>query len=117
MTIDDLLVEAQGALHQIWFVRGLTVADRTHATVTTRLFQVSDFFVQVFLGERSGRFSLALIGPTGRLYGRDREHGIWHRHPFEQPRDHEPTPEGMSSRPIEQFLTEIEQILLDNDLI
>ena len=117
MSIDDLLTEAQEAQEQIWFIRALNVAERTNATVTVRLSLTPDLFVQVFLSERSGRFSLALIGPTGRLYGRDREHGAWHRHPFEQPDHHEPTPEGISPRPIHQFLAEIEQILLDNDLI
>jgi len=38
-------------------------------------------------------------------------------HPFGQPHLHEPTPEGMSPQPIHQFLTEVETILLENDLI
>jgi hypothetical protein len=36
---------------------------------------------------------------------------------FEQPDHHEPTPEGMSPRPIHQFLAEVEQILVENNLI
>lgn len=117
MSIDDLLIEAQEAQQQIWLIRALNVAERTNATVTVRLSLTSDLFVQIFLSERSGRFSLALIGPAGRLYGRDREHGVWHRHPFEQPDHHEPTSEGMSPQPIHQFMAEVEQILLENDLI
>jgi hypothetical protein len=74
-------------------------------------------FVQLFYSRRSDRFSLALVGPTGRLYGRDRQHGQWHRHPFDDPTTHEPTPEGLSPQPIHQFLSEVEEILLDNELI
>ena len=76
-----------------------------------------DLFVQVFLSERSGRFSLVLVSPSGRLYGRDQEQGLWHRHPFGDADQHESTPEGMSSQPIIQFLTEVEEILVENELI
>jgi hypothetical protein len=37
--------------------------------------------------------------------------------PFEQPERHEPTPEGMSARPLTQFMEEVEEILIANDLI
>ena len=45
------------------------------------------------------------------------EHGTWHRHPFGQAEQHEPTPEGMSAQPLTQFMTEIEEILVVHDLI
>jgi len=77
----------------------------------------SDLFVQIFFSQRSGRCSLTLVGNAGRLYGRDRENGVWHRHPFGQPEKHEPTPEGMSPQPITQFLSEVGKILIENDLI
>lgn len=117
MKIDELLLQAREAEEQFWFVRALTMVERTNATVTVHFVLTPDLFVQVFLSERSGRFSLALIGPAGRLYGQDREHGRWHRHPFERPDDHDPAPKGISARPIHQFLSEVEQILIENDLI
>jgi hypothetical protein len=93
MKIDELLLQAHDAQDQFWFVRALALVDRTNVTVTIHFSLTSELFVQVFLSERSGRFSLVLVGPTGRLYGRDREHVVWHRHSFEQPDHHEPTPE------------------------
>jgi len=117
MSIDELLLDVQEAVGQTWFIRTFNVIEQTNATVSIHLSLASNLFVQIFLSERSGRFNLALIGPPGRLYGRDREHGVWHRHPFEHPDDHEPTPEGMSPRPVHQFLAEVEQILFENDLI
>jgi hypothetical protein len=41
----------------------------------------------------------------------------WHLHPFGQPEEHQPTPEGMSPRPATQFLTEVEKLLVDHGLI
>ena len=116
MTIDELLQEIHEVAH-LWFVSAVNVDERTDATVTVRLRLTPNLFVQVFCSERSDRFSLALVGPSGRIYGRDQEHGLWHRHPFANPDVHEPTPEGMSPQPVRQFLAEVEQILLEHNLI
>ena len=117
MTIDELLLEALAARDRFWFVQTLQIRERTDATVTLRFTIGPTLFVQVFFSQRSGRLSFALVGAAGRFYGRDREHGLWHRHPFGQPAQHEPTPEGMSAQPISQFLTEVEEILYAHDLI
>jgi hypothetical protein len=117
MTIDALVIEALAAKDRFWFVQTFKVIERTDATVTLHFIIDPGLFVQVFFSQRSGRLSFALISTSGRLYGRDREHGLWHRHPFEQPEQHEPTPTGMSPQPITQFLTEVEEILVKNDLI
>lgn len=117
MTIVELIVQALMASDQFWFVQEFKVIEQTDKTVTGRFTIASDLFVQVFLSERSGRFSLALVSPAGRLYGRDREYGLWHRHPFGDADQHEPTSAGMSLHPIIQFLSEVEEILVDNDLI
>ncbi len=117
MTIDKLLIEASTASERFWFVQNFAVAERTDATITLHFDVSSGLFVQIFFSERSGRLSFALVGSSGRLYGRDREYGVWHRHPFGQADQHEPTPEGMSSQPILQFMAEVEEILVDHDLI
>ncbi len=117
MTIDELLIDAQTAKDRFWFIQTFKVMERTDSTITLHFTINPELFAQVFRSQRSGRFSFALIGTSGRLYGRDREHGIWHRHPFGQPNQHELTSEGMSPQPINQFLAEIEEILIENDLI
>ncbi|RMD58357.1 hypothetical protein D6833_12970 [Candidatus Parcubacteria bacterium] len=117
MTIDDLIIEAAASKDRFWFVQTVRIVERTDFTVTIRFLISADLFVQVFFSQRSGRFNLALVGTTGRLYGRDREHGSWHLHPFGRPEQHQPTPEGMSAQPVAQFLSEVEEILLENDLI
>jgi hypothetical protein len=86
-------------------------------TVTLHFIIGPDLFVQVFYSQRSDRLSLTLVGSSGRLYGRDKEHGYWHLHPFGRAEQHIPTPKGLSSQPIHQFLAEIETILIENGLI
>ncbi len=117
MTIDKLLIESLEVKDRFWFVQDFITAERTDSTVTLRFIINSELSVQVFYSERSGRLSFALVGQSGRLYGRDKEHNYWHRHPFGQTGVHEPTPEGMSLQPINQFLSEVEEILIKNQLI
>jgi len=117
MTIDDLIIEALTAKDHFWFIQSFEITARTDATVTLRFIIETDLFIQIFFSQRSGRFNLALIGASGRLYGRDKEHGFWHRHPFSRPEEHEATPDGVSLRPINQFLAESEEILITHNLI
>ena len=117
MTIDELVVEASAAKDRFWFIQSFEITARTDATITLCFMIAADLFVQIFFSRRSKRFNMALIGASGRLYGRDREHGLWHRHPFEEPEKHEATPDGVSSRPINQFLAEVEEILIKHTLI
>lgn len=117
LTKRGLIVEAHDALDRFWFVRDIDIVEQTQATVTIHLTIGPELFVQAFLSESSHRLNFALIGSGGRLYGRDYEHGKWHRHPFGRPEQHELTPEGMSVRPLTQFMAEVEEIVVEHDLI
>jgi len=116
MTTDDLLIELEESERRFWFIQR-SETERTDETVRLRLIINEALFIQVFLSETTGRCSLALIQGRERLYGRDREGGMWHLHPFGAPETHRPTPEGVSPRPLLQFLAEVEEWLFENDLI
>jgi len=117
MRIRDLALELEEAERRFWFIQQITELEQTDDALRARLEIRSGLFVQVFLSETTGRFSLALIQQGQRLYGRDREHGEWHCHPYEAPSQHEPMPEGVSPRPLLQFLAEVERILLVHELL
>ena len=70
-TIDEIFLEGREAHDRFWFVQDLNIIEQTNATVTLHLTIGSDLFVQAFLSQSSQRLSFALIGPSGRLYGRD----------------------------------------------
>ena len=117
MTIEDLIIEALRARDRFWFIQEFQLKERTDKTVTLHFIIGTDLWVQAFYSQRGDRFSLALIGSSGRLYGRDKEHGYWHLDPFGQADQHVLTPEGLSSQPIHQFLAEVGEILIENELI
>lgn len=99
-TIEQLLIKSEAVTERFWFIRQWQVIDRTDHTVTIYSEIGAGVFVQAFLSQRSDRLSLALIGSSGRLSGRDRERGLRHHHPLGSQDVHEATPQGMSSRPV-----------------
>jgi len=117
MRLNGLLRDIHEAERRFWFIQQIQEIDETDDAVKARLQIQVGLFVQVFFSEQSGRFSLALIQGNQRIYGRDREFGTWHLHPYESPEHHDPVPEGMSPQPLFQFLAEVEQIIIENELI
>jgi hypothetical protein len=117
MTISDLRQELREAEQRLWFIQQIVEPEELDDAVKARLDIRENLFVQVFFSETTGRTSFALVLGTQRIFGRDCEQGQWHEHPYAGPPVHQPVPEGMSPRPLLQFLVDVERILIDNDLI
>ncbi len=117
MTLSDWRAELQEAERHFWFVQRLAALEQTDDVLKARLEIQAGLFVHFFCSIVSGRLQMALVLGNERLYGRDRENGQWHLHPFGQADDHITTPEGLSPRPLMQFLAEVEQLLLAHELI
>jgi hypothetical protein len=116
MTLSDCLQEIREAERAYWFVQGLAEIEQTDEVLKARLEIQAGLFVHVFFSEASGRFQLALVKNSQRLYGRDCEDGLWHLHPYGTVDQHLPTPGEVGPRPIMQFMREVEQLLLENEL-
>jgi hypothetical protein len=114
---DDLTAEAQDALDQVWFVQSLETIERTDLTLSLRLYIRSDLFVQAFLGELTGSLYFALIEGNKRIFGIDREAGLWHLHPFESPDKHQRLSEGLEPKPLMRFLARVEDLIIQHDLL
>jgi hypothetical protein len=116
-TTDKLLSEARQALERVWFVQTLEVAERTDSTLALRLYISSTQFVPAFVGELTGSLYFALIEGQHRVFGIDQEGNERHRHPYHACHLHEPLPEGLEPKPLLRFLSMVESIVLDNDLL
>lgn len=116
MTIVDLLDELLAVERRFWFIERLSAIKQTDEALKARLEIRTNLFVQVFFNETTGCLQLALIEGQRRIYGRDNEGGQWHLHPLGSTDAHVPTPE-ITAFPVRRFLTEIEQIMIDHDLI
>lgn len=115
--IEDLLFEAQESLDRIWFVQTADVVERTNATISIRLHIQPELFIQVFMGQLSNSLYFALIEGNRRIFGIDRESGEWHMHPYENPHEHKPLEEGLEPKPLLRFLSRVELLLLEHDLL
>jgi len=113
----ELLDEAREAFRKTWFVQSLDVIERTDQTLSVRLNIKAGLFVQVFIGEISGSLYFALVEGKQRVFGIDRESGEWHMHPYGIAETHVPFEEGLEPKPLLKFLSRVEEILLDQDLL
>jgi hypothetical protein len=117
MRVRDRIREIERSVCQYAFVRCVVKLDETHYSVKYRLHVESDLFVQVYFNERSGTVGLALIYQGQRLYGRDCEGGCWHRHPASDPTAHDVSPEGTQAVGMDEFLAEVQDVLIGIGLI
>ncbi|RJQ51565.1 MAG: hypothetical protein C4530_19815 [Desulfobacteraceae bacterium] len=115
--IDDLCAEAQEAVDRIWFIQAMGLVERTDSTVSIRLSIQPDLFVQVFLGELTGSLYFALIGRGQRIFGADLDSEGWHLHPYDAPHQHIPFPKGLEPKPLLSFLSLVEDLLIQYDLL
>jgi hypothetical protein len=116
-TIDDLYGEALEAVDRVWFVQSMKTVERTDVTISFRLSIRPDLFVHVMLGDLTGSLYFALIERGQRIFGIDRRAGEWHAHPYDAPHQHAPFPEGLEPKPLLSFLSRVEDILIEHDLL
>ncbi len=90
---------------------------RTNNAVKARIEISDNIYVQFYFHQTSGTSNYVLVGWNNRLYGRDCVGGNWHRHPFENPEVHETTGDGAKDATPEEFIDEVFEILLRENLI
>jgi hypothetical protein len=116
-SISDLCAEAQEAVDHVWFIQSMRLVDCTDSIVSLRLQILTDLFIQAFLSEHTGSLYFALIERSQRIYGIDRISGEWHVHPYDAPHQHEIFPEGLEPKPLLSFLSKVEDLLIENNLL
>ena len=110
--LDDLLYEAQLLVKTCAFIRDLVDLDRTDNALRFRLVINDTIFIQVYANTKKEKANFALISLGQRIYGRDSEGGIWHKHPFGSPEDHYFEDEAGQLVTLTEFVMEVEDLLL-----
>jgi len=117
MKLEEVIAGIEEVSRRFPFILEVIRLDETKYSVKYIFMLAEGFFVQVYRNVRSGTIGLALISRGQRLYGRDREGGQWHRHPFENPIEHDFSAEGSREVSLEEFLKEVQEILEREQLI
>lgn len=90
---------------------------KTDNAIKARVEISDDIYVQFYYHQITETSNFVLVGWNRRLYGRDSVGGKWHRHPFEDPQEHDTTSDGANEVGPEMFLDEVFDILLREELI
>lgn len=117
MTADAVERDIQFTGARWAFIRRVETIDKTDYTVKLRLHVDTECFLQVYANTQKQITSYALVVNRSRIFGRDCEGGLWHRHPPEAPDQHDFSPEGQRSVSFDDFLREAQQVLQDMGLL
>jgi hypothetical protein len=115
MNLTDF-VEALEKAASKYMIR-LRILVKTDNAVKARIEISDNIYVQFYYHQISGTSNYVLVGWDRRLYGRDSVGGKWHKHPFENPQEHDFTEDGAKDVDPEEFLDEVFEILLHEELI
>ena len=103
--------QVHNAASRFSFVDRVVTLDKTANTIKLRLHVTTDCFIQIYVNVQKKLVNYVLILDRSRIYGRNRDGGIWHRHPYENPDAHDFGPEGAKDVSLEEFLIEVQQVL------
>jgi hypothetical protein len=106
-------VESASAEYSLKF----SILARTENAVKIRLEISPTIFVQFYHHQKSNTSNYVLVGWDRRLYGRDSVGGEWHRHPYQNPLEHDTSHEGAKAVTPPEFLKEVLDILHEEELL
>jgi len=113
MSGNDFEQEARRVAALWAFIRQIVTVDKSDYAVKLRLHVDKECFVQVYANTHKELFSYTLVLNRARIYGRDCDGGIWHRHPLHAPDTHDFSIQGREAVSLAHFLAEAQQILQD----
>ncbi len=85
--------------------------------VKLRIYIREGLFIQVYRNDESKTTSFALVSGKERIFGRDEEDRIWHRHPLGNPNYHDSSKTGKKPINLRRFLKEVDGVLRDLKLV
>ena len=94
MSIEEAKAEIASTTRWFPFIGSVLLVDETDSAVKYRFFIDASLFVQIYRNVETGTTNYVLIRDFMRVYARDCYDGIWHRHPFEDPDEHNSSTDG-----------------------
>lgn len=94
------------------FIKSVETLLKTPNTIKIKLSITQACFIQVYQNIQKGIISYVLVSGNQRLFGRDCDGGIWHRHPVENSDSHDFSEDGTKTVSLEEFLYEVSEKLV-----
>jgi len=95
----------------------IEILDLTRSLIKARLYLRQDLFIQVYHNDRSQITNLLIVLEGQRVFARDQIRGVWHRHPFQNPAEHDTGPDGQRAVTFLEFIEEARQLLIEAKLL
>ncbi|WP_456328362.1 hypothetical protein [Archaeoglobus sp.] len=115
MSIDEFIEEVKNVANT--YSLKVEILARTKNAIKIRVPITENIYIQLYYNQESKTRNYVLIGWNRRLFGRDCIGGEWHKHPFENPEDHDFSQNGRREVIISEFFEEVFRILRENGLI
>ncbi len=95
----------------------IEVLDLTGHLIKARLWIRADLFIQVYRNDHSDMTNLLVVLEQQRVFARDGIRGLWHKHPFEHPDEHDISVDGRREVELLEFIEEVQELLIKEDLL
>ena len=115
-TVENILSELK-AKDKYPYYKHIEVLLNEPNLVKLRIYIRDDLFVQIYQNDESKIASFSLVTGKERVFGRDKENRIWHRHPLGNPNYHDSSKEGKKAINLSKFFKEVDIVLKDLSLI
>jgi len=115
MTIKNFIKKVE-TVAKLYSLRAEILA-RTKNAVKVKVPITENIYIQLYYNQETGTKNYVLIGWNRRLFGRDCISSVWHKHPFENPEDHDFSEDGKREISISDFFEEVFKLLKENNLI
>lgn len=112
MTIESVKRQIIQIGEKFRFINSINLIDETDFAVKFRFEIDSSTFIQIYHNTSTGTKNYILIRDLRRCYSRDCYDGKWHRHPFNDPSNHDFSLEGSKNVTLYDFLKEVEDFLI-----
>ena len=117
LSIDDLEKDIKKIASRVSFIRSAHIFHKGRHTIKLRLNITEECFVQIYQNIKKNLINYVAVLGTERIYGRDCDGGIWHRHPKGNPEGHDFSKEGSKTVELETFLFEVQELLVEMKIL
>ncbi|ODS42780.1 MAG: hypothetical protein MSIBF_05700 [Candidatus Altiarchaeales archaeon IMC4] len=109
MRLNEFIDSVNAAANK-FFLR-VEILAKTENAVKIRINLSGNIFLQFYYNQESNTSNYVLVGWNRRLYGRDSVGGRWHRHPADNPDEHDTSKDGKREVSPDEFLEEALHVL------
>ncbi len=115
MNVDDFIEEVKTVANS--YSLKVEILAKTKNAVKIRIPITENIYIQLYYNQKSKTKNYVLVGWNRRLFGRDCVGGEWHKHPFENPDQHDFSENGKREVSISEFFDEVFHLLRKSGLI